>query len=100
MIGYLTLKCGGNVHDNGLIEVTASSICGSSPSYHPKNAVDLQNRSSFFESKGEPNSWICYDFKDMEITPSHYSILSYPSEPNQNDHPKSWCLEVSVDGAS
>jgi hypothetical protein len=100
MIGYLTLKCGGNVHDNGLIEVTASSIRGSSPSCHPKNAVDLQNRLSCFKSQGEPSSWICYDFKDMEITPSHYSILSYPSGPNQNHHPKSWCLEVSVDGTS
>jgi hypothetical protein len=98
MIEYLTAKCGGNVHDQGLIAVTSSSICGSSPSCHPKNAADLHNRSSFFKSKTEPNSWICYDFKGMEITPTHYSILSYPA--NQDNLSKSWCLEVSGDGES
>jgi hypothetical protein len=100
MISYLTLKCGRNVDDAGLITATASSIYNSSSSYHPKNAADLQNRSSCFHSNGEPNSWICYDFKAMEVTPSHYSILSHSAGPNQNDHPKSWCLEVSVDGTS
>jgi hypothetical protein len=100
MIVYLTAKCGGNVHDKGLIEATASNIDNSSSLYHPKNATDLQNRSSVFCSNNEPNSWICYDFKEMEVTPTHYSILSCPSGPNQNDHPKSWCLEVSGDGKS
>jgi hypothetical protein len=97
IISYLTLKCGGNVHDEGLIEALSNSIYSSR---HPKYAADLQNRKSYFESNGEPNSWICYDFKDMEVTPTHYSILSYPSEPNQHHHPKSWCLEVSRDGKS
>jgi hypothetical protein len=64
------------------------------------NVADLQNQLSFFQSTNEPNSWICYDFKAMEVTPTHYSILSYPSGPNQNYHPKSWCLEVSGDGQS
>jgi hypothetical protein len=39
VIGYLTAKCGGNVHDQGLIAVTSSSICGS---HRPKNATDLR----------------------------------------------------------
>jgi hypothetical protein len=77
MISYLTTKSGGNIHDKGLTEATASGIYKSSPSYHPKNAIDLQNRSSCFESSGKPNSWICYDFKDMEVTPSHYAILPF-----------------------
>jgi hypothetical protein len=74
MISYLTRRFGGNVHDKGLIAVTGSGATGS-----PENTVDLQGRSSHFQSRDEPNSWICYDFKGMEITPMHYSILSFPS---------------------
>jgi hypothetical protein len=97
IISYLTSKCGQNVHDGGFIEVTSNGVHGSN---NPKRATDFQNRNSFFYSTDEPNSWICYDFKNMEVTPSHYSILSYPARPNQHHHPKSWCLEVSVDGQS
>jgi hypothetical protein len=34
----------------------------------------------------------------MEITPSHYSIMSSPHGPNHGRQPKSWCLEVSGEG--
>jgi hypothetical protein len=34
----------------------------------------------------------------MEVTPTHYSILSCAS--SQSAHPNSWCLEVSGDGKS
>jgi hypothetical protein len=34
----------------------------------------------------------------MEVTPTHYSILSCTS--SQSAHPKSWCLEISGDGKS
>jgi hypothetical protein len=80
IISYLTLKYGGNVHDKGLIETTSNGVYGS---YYLKNTLDLQNRDSFFHSNGESNSWICYDFKDMEVAPLHYSIMSSPHEPNQ-----------------
>jgi hypothetical protein len=71
-----------------------------SSSYHPKNATHLQNRttSSFFWTNDEPNSWLCYDLKNMEITLTHYSILSYLNRPNGSSHPKSWCMEVSMTG--
>jgi hypothetical protein len=36
----------------------------------------------------------------MEVTPTHYSILSPPYAAGQANHPKSWCLEVSIDGNS
>jgi hypothetical protein len=97
VISYLTVKCGGNVHDKGLIEATSNGV---HLSRDAKNAADLQNRGSFFQSNDEPNSWICYDFKDMEVTPSHYSIISVPWGAGQARHPKSWCLEVSRDGQS
>jgi hypothetical protein len=84
IISYLTGKCGGNVHDNSLISVTVSGVTD-----HPKNAVDLRNRSTYFQSRDEPNSWICYDFKAMEVTSIHYSILSFPYGSSATYHPKS-----------
>jgi hypothetical protein len=95
IISYLTTKHGGNVHDKGVIEATASSALSA---YPVKNVADLQNGTdaSHFESRNEPNSWLCYDFKNMRITPTHYSILTYPAACNH--HPKSWCLEVSTNG--
>jgi hypothetical protein len=97
IISYLTSKCSQNVHDADLVEVTSNTV---SSSDYLKRVADLQNRNSYFQSNDEPNSWICYDFKSMEITPTHYSILSGPWGPNQENHPKSWCFEVSVDGSS
>jgi hypothetical protein len=51
----------------------------------------------FSIQNGEPNSWICYDFKDMAVTPSYYSIMSCTYGPNHGHQPRSWCLEVSGD---
>jgi hypothetical protein len=96
VVSYLTTKHGGNVHDKGVISVTSSAVYASG--YDLRNAVDLQNKSSMFCSKNEPKSWICYEMKTMEIILTHYSILSSPFGPNLTHHPKSWYVEVSLDG--
>jgi hypothetical protein len=98
IISYLTTKCGGNVHDQGVIVASELSVYGSK--YFAKNAADLGNKGTFSMTNGEANSWICYDFKNMRVTPTHYTIVSYPYRPNEGNHPKSWCLEVSIDGKS
>jgi hypothetical protein len=95
IISHLTSKCGGNVHNNGIITASSSSVYDSR---HPKNALDFQNVSTYFISDNVANSWICLDFKNMDVTPTHYSILSHLGQTNQQRHPKSWCLEVSGDG--
>jgi hypothetical protein len=43
VIVYLTSKREGNVHDQGLIAAISSSIYGSSPSCHSKDATDLHS---------------------------------------------------------
>jgi hypothetical protein len=68
----LTRRNGGNVHTRGIVSITSSSVIGP---YVPQNAADLESNSPFY-SENVPNSWICYDFKNMRITPSHYSIRS------------------------
>jgi hypothetical protein len=95
IIWHLASTSGGNLHDLGIVSVRASGVYGSS--YEAKFALDLQNRSSHFFSQNEANSWIRYNFNNIHVVPTHYSILSRPYEPNDY-HPRSWCLELSDDG--
>ena len=94
IITHLTRQCGGNVHKEGVVTVTASGCLGAGSD--PKNVVDLGSESHFC-SDSAPDSWICYDFEKSRVTPTSYSIRSYRGGPGYN-HPKSWVLEVSNDG--
>ena len=93
IIAYLTKNCGGNVHDKGAVEITASSVWDNTSTFHPKNAADL-GTGSFFCSKNEPNSWICYDFKKLRVTPKRYSVRTHSG----SGFPRSWKVEGSEDG--
>ena len=93
IIAHLTRKCSGNVHEKGVVEVTASS-CYASANSMPKNVVELGTK-SWFASEDKPNSWICYDFKDQRVAPTSYSIVTAGSP-----YPISWALEVSNDGTT
>ena len=93
IIEYLTRMCKGNVHDNGIVTVTASSFVGSG---YPKNVVDLDT-DSVYASGNVKDTWICYDFGEREIIPKSYSLRSYEFGPG-NNHLKSWVIEVSKTG--
>jgi hypothetical protein len=45
------------------------------------------------------NNWICYDFKERRIVPTHYTIRTNVHGPG-NWHLKSWLVETSGDGES
>jgi hypothetical protein len=92
IIAYLTSTHCGNVHDQGIVNVSGSTTCGS---YVAKNAVDLLTDSSF-KSLNEPNQWLCYDFKDRKVRPTHYSIRAHSS----NHYLRSWIFEGSMDGST
>ena len=91
IIAHLTRECGGNVHEKGFVEVTASSR-GEDAKY----AVDL-GTNSCFGSSDKPNSWIRYDFKGRRVAPTSYSIRT--SGHVYAYHPRSWVLEVSNGGS-
>lgn len=95
ILAHLTNESNGNVHDNGTIVVTSSSVF--SNDYHPKNAVDFNNNSKFFCSANQPNSWICYDFKDRKVQPSFYTIRTRIDGDATHHHPKFWVIEGSND---
>lgn len=97
ILKYLTQKTGGNIHDNGTIEITSNSICNNF-SYHPKNLVDFE-KTNLYESQNNSDTFVCFDFKDRQIQLSDYSIKSCGDSQN-GWHPRNWAIEVSKDGKS
>jgi hypothetical protein len=116
IIAHITRECGGNVHDRNVVEVTSGSfeIVGANPhsgAYKndprcaAKNAADLETSSYFhsaFRNSSEDiphtrNNWICYDFKERRIMPTHYTIRTFHGGPG-DEHLKSWLVETSLDG--
>ena len=89
IIEHLQRECGGNVHDKGIVNVTASSVVSSD--YLPKSVV---SRGDFY-TQNQPDQWICYDFKHQSVSPTSYSVRSCGSQ-----YPKNWVIEVSNDGSS
>jgi hypothetical protein len=95
IISYLTTKHGGNVSDRNVVTITASSTYGG----FAKNAADLSADSCWY-SNNEDNSWLRYDFKDMRIKPTHYSVRSRCNGALNDNYPKNWVVEISNDGST
>jgi hypothetical protein len=90
IISYLTEKHGGNVHEKGVVTITSKSV-DEEPEADPKLAADL-NSMSRFSSKGYPGQWICWDFHEMCVQPTHYTLYACSL--------KSWVVEGSNDGTN
>lgn len=94
IINFLTQKSGGNVSDNGTVNVTSSSQNGQGEA---KYAVDLHNTNSHFQSQSQQNAWIKYDFgKSFKLRPNKYSIRSRGDYDGY--HPRNWVIEGSNTG--
>jgi hypothetical protein len=89
IISYLTKRHSGNVHEKGIVTITSKSLHSDDARFALKNIADL-NASSHFQSKDERGQWICWDFHEMRVCPTHYTILA--------STPKSWVVEGSMDG--
>jgi hypothetical protein len=83
------------VIDRNIVSLTASSI--GNETYLLHNVADFGNQ-GFFYTNDEADSWIRYDFKDMQIKVSHYSIRS--AQTYNGGHLRSWTLEGSKDGSN
>ena len=95
IINFLTQKSGGNVSDNGTVNVTSSSQNGQGEA---KYAVDLHNTNSHFQSQSQQNAWIKYDFgKSFKLRPNKYSIRTKNNGDVGGNHIKNWVIEVSND---
>ena len=93
IVAYLTKKHGQNVHQSGVVNVTASST--SSRDSSPMHLTESEQFLTF-SSNNMPNSWVCYDFQALRVIPTSYSIRSSGTGQG-GPHPMSWVLEVSGD---
>jgi hypothetical protein len=91
IISYLTEKHGGNVHDKRIVTVISRSVWKNSPTYGPRQAADLAS-GGFFDSKDAPRQWLCWDFHEMLVRPTNYTLTTQLV--------KSWIVEGSLDGKS
>jgi hypothetical protein len=89
IIASLTRECGGNVHTQKVVSITASSNY-SNQCYQ----VADYSWSSYWFSYSEANSWIQFDFKDRRISVTNYSIKS---DGNGGSHLQQWSIEGSND---
>jgi hypothetical protein len=95
IISFLTTKFGGHVIDREIVSITTSSV-GNPERFPLRLVADFANR-SVFHTTYEANSWICYDFKDMRLKVTDYSIRAR-YDCNRN-HLRFWILEGSNDGS-
>jgi hypothetical protein len=89
------VKFGGNVHDRGVVAITAHAPLDGRIEFAAKNIADLE-ANSYFVSANVSHMWVCYDFKTMKVILTDYSIRSAYHVSSQNV--KSWVIEVSNDG--
>jgi hypothetical protein len=117
IIAQLTRECGGNVHNCHIVDVASGSFeketyganphsgaYRNDPNYAAKNAADLETysffsacRSSLKDNPHMRNNWVCYDFRQRRIVPSHYRIRTGDGDAG-DEHLKSWLVETSADG--
>jgi hypothetical protein len=94
IISYLTTKHGGNVHEKGIVTITSKSdsdYYSRNPQYAPRNVADLTS-DLYFHSDDTPGQWICWDFREMRVRPTQYTITA--------SNLTSWVVEGSLDGSS
>jgi hypothetical protein len=98
IIAFLTKNCQGNVHKKDFVRVTlCSPHCGDPKSHPPFHVVDFTTTSKYCHTEtGFANQWVCYDFKMMRVTPTHYSFQS--REPNYAHNLTAWVIEGSETG--
>jgi hypothetical protein len=94
IINALTKKCGGNVHEKRIINITWSSSGRGNGS-----EVVNQGSSDYWVSTNEPNSWICFDFKEKRISLTQYSWKPYASA-SKGWNSVQWEVEGSNDGGT
>jgi hypothetical protein len=74
IISHLMKKHGGNVHAKGIVTTTSKSVDDDLWNALT-NAANLTSNLRFF-SKDEPGQWFCWDFREMRVRPTHYTICT------------------------
>lgn len=90
---YLSTTKSGNIHDNGIINVTSNNLRNAGNSrYHPKNVVDSNINKEYMASGGN-QAFICFDFKDKKVEITDYAVRNS----NSGGKIRNWVFEISDD---
>ena len=95
IIGMLTRKMRGNLHDRGQVLVTSRDLYADA--YLQKYVLDLGDKTSCYRSRNEPGAWFCLDFCERRVLVSNYWVRMYG---NSLGHLRTWVLEGSLEGDS
>lgn len=87
---YLIDKTGGNISENGTIEIKSNSI---QEPFKTKFLVDYQTDEHYCTKHDVNDAYVIFDFKQRSIKLTSYSIQSFL----ENNCLKNWALEVSND---
>jgi hypothetical protein len=90
IFAHLTAKCDGNLHDREIVNVTSSNNGNI-----PRNIAALTGHNYFFSLNAQ-NQTFTYDFKQMIVAPTHYTIRTHGCS-QDGHHIKSWTVEASSD---
>lgn len=91
---YLTNETHGNIHANGTIEVTSNSINTASSTNHPKSLLMDSVSDGYLSSCTSREIWIDFDFKNMRVEVSNYTIIIKSNPFNKIEN---WRIEISDD---
>lgn len=80
----------GNICVKNIISIDGNIFDGSPPT---SSIVDFNHKGLCYNSKNQPNSYICFDFKNSSISVSSYTIKS--SNHTSPDYLQTWVLEGS-----
>jgi len=105
IIRHLKKRYNGNVHDCGAVVVSSSRPMADASYCCAKNVVDLKSSSFFWSAHRNiwddiphsKNKWLCYEFRDRKVIPSHYAIRTNSND-IESEHLRNWAVEGSRDG--
>ena len=86
----LQKKYGNNIHDQGIISISASS----SQHNRPEQVINY-NWNEKWHSDGNPGNWLEINFKQFKVKVDGYSLKTMNSPPDQDCHLKNWIIEGS-----
>lgn len=100
IIKYLLSKTNGDLIDNGIINIQASSSQYYYSQQYTKSPRKLLNfndlgRSSMWSPSNHNHEYLIYDFKNIKVKLTNYTLHT-PTSPTK-DYPRSWIVECSND---
>jgi hypothetical protein len=76
-----------------LIAITSRSLYMNDLKYSPTNTIGL-GKGTLFVSKPGPSQWVCYDFRNLRVKVSAYSLRT-ASNASGDAHLRNWVIEGS-----